>query len=98
MDCRKNIDVRIIKGVLFAMYEVPNNLKRYLLLSHSTGQAKSIISKLPLDQLCDYKNVRKFLFNAVGLKLASKPNAGGKFSKRLKSWQQLCAAHNIGMQ
>ena len=46
---------------LFALYEVPNNLRSHLLLSHLTGKAKSIISKLPLDQLCDYQNVRKCL-------------------------------------
>jgi hypothetical protein len=40
---------------LFALYGAPNNLKSHFLLSHLTGKAKSIISKLPLDQLCDYQ-------------------------------------------
>ena len=46
---------------LFALYEVPRNLRSHLLLAHLTGKAKSIICKLPLSQLGDYDHVRQCL-------------------------------------
>jgi hypothetical protein len=46
---------------MFALYEVPKNLRSHLLLSALTGKAKSIVSKLPLSQLADYDIIRQCL-------------------------------------
>jgi hypothetical protein len=53
---------------LFALYEVSNNLKSHLLLSHLTGKAKSIIIKLSLAQLGDHE-VRKCLLEEFQITL-----------------------------
>jgi hypothetical protein len=46
---------------LFQLYEVPRDLRSRLLLSHLTGKAKSIVSKLSVAQLADYDAVRQCL-------------------------------------
>lgn len=46
---------------LFQLYDVPTDLKSRLLLSHLTGRAKSIVSKLPFDQLACYDDVKSCL-------------------------------------
>jgi hypothetical protein len=52
---------------LFSLYDVPNDLKSRLLLAHLTGKAKSIVSKLSLEQLADYDAVKRFLLTEFSI-------------------------------
>jgi hypothetical protein len=48
---------------LFAMYEVPDNLRGPLLQTHLSDKAKALVVRLSRDQLDDYQQLKMFILN-----------------------------------